>query len=56
MILNWGYYKGQDIEDVLKKDPAYVGYLLRSLDLECLTQEQKEKAMAAFEQEFDTSE
>ena len=29
-VFNFGKYKGQPVEDVLKKDPGYFGWMLKS--------------------------
>ena len=47
MILNFGKYKGKDVQDVMNFDPAYIGWCIENgiIDVDLET---KEKALAAF--------
>lgn len=47
MILNFGEYKGKDVQDVMNFDPAYIGWCIENgiIDVDLET---KEKALAAF--------
>ena len=55
MILNFGEYKGKDVQDVMNFDPAYIGWCITKeiIEVDSITEE---KALDALDEEDAISE